>query len=75
MHDLFASTVRPIQSLIAFKKVEIPANESVTVEFTVTEPMLRFYNASCEFVSEPGKFELSTGHADKLILTKSFVLE
>ena len=75
MHDLVASTVRPIQSLIAFKKVEIGAGESVNVEFTVTEPMLRFYNANCEFVSESGKFELSTGCADHLILTKTFVLE
>ena len=75
MHDLVASTVRPIQSLIAFKKVEIGAGESVNVEFTVTEPMLRFYNANCEFVSESGKFELSTGYADHLILTKTFVLE
>ncbi len=75
MRDLVASTVRPIQSLIAFEKVEIAAGETVTIDFKITEPMLRFYNASCELVSEPGEFEISTGHADKLILTKKFVLE
>ena len=75
MHDLFASTVRPIQSLIGFKKVEIGAGESVTVNFKVTEPQLRFYVADCNFISEPGKFELSTGYADHLILTKTFELK
>ncbi len=72
--DLFASSVRPVQSLIAFKKVEIRAGESVTVEFKVTEPQLRFYDAGCNFISEPGKFEISTGYADHLKLTKTFEL-
>ena len=75
MHDLFASTVRPIQSLIGFKKVEIGAGERVTVSFKVTEPQLRFYDIDCNFISEPGKFELSTGYADHLILTKTFELK
>lgn len=74
MRDLYASTVRPVQSLIDFKKIEIGAGERVTVEFKVTEPQLRFYDFDCNFISEPGKFELSTGYADHLILTKSFEL-
>ena len=72
--DLFASTVRPIQSLIGFEKVEIAAGETATVTFKVTEPQLRFYDASCNFISEPGKFELSCGYADHLKLTKTFEL-
>ena len=75
MRDLFASSVRPIQSLIAFKKVEIPAGETVKVTFTVTEPQLRFYDADCNFISEPGKFQLSTGYADHLLHTKTFELK
>ena len=75
MHDLFASTVRPIQSLIGFEKVEIGAGERKTVTFKVTEPMLRFYDAECNLVSEAGEFTLSTGCADNLILTKSFTLK
>lgn len=74
IRDLFASTVRPVQSLIAFKKVEIAAGESVTIELKVTEPQLRFYDAGCNFISEPGKFEISTGYADHLKLTKTFEL-
>lgn len=74
MHDLYASTVRPIQSLIGFKKIFLAAGETKTVEFEITEPMLRFYDAKCKFISEPGDFTLSTGCADNLILTKEFKL-
>ncbi len=75
MHDLYASTVRPIQSLIGFEKVELAAGECKTVTFEVTEPMLRFYDVDCNFISEAGEFTLSTGHADNLVLTKSFFLK
>ena len=75
MHDLFASTVRPIQSLIGFEKVTLAPGERKTVTFTVTEPMLRFYDAECNLISEPGEFTLSTGYADNLILTQKFELK
>lgn len=75
MHDLYASTVRPVQSLIAFEKIELKGGETKTVTFKVTEPMLRFYDFDCNFISEPGEFTLSTGYADHLILTKNFVLK
>ncbi len=74
MRDLVASTVRPIQKLIAFEKVEIGAGETKTIEFSVREDMLRFYDYECNFISEAGEFELSTGYADHLILTKKFNL-
>ena len=74
MRDLYASTVRPIQSLIGFKKIELAAGERKTVEFEITEPMLRFYDANCKFISEPGDFTVSTGCADNLILTENFKL-
>ena len=75
MRDLVASTIRPIQSLIGFEKIDLDAGERKTVTFKITEPMLRFYDTECNFVSEPGEFTVSTGHADNLILTKSFTLK
>lgn len=75
MRDLFASAVRPIQSLIDFKKVEIGAGETAKVTFKVSEPQLRFYDADCNYISEPGKFHLSTGYADHLLHTKTFELK
>lgn len=75
MHDVCASNARPDQQLIAFSKVLIKAGQTVDVTFTVRESMLRFYNNEHKHVSEPGVFELSTGCADNLILTKSFTLK
>ncbi len=74
MRDLRASTVRPVASLIGFKKITLAAGENRVVEFTVTEQMLRFYDFDCNYVSEAGEFTLSTGHADNLLLTKTFNL-
>ncbi len=75
MRDVVASCVRPMQSLIAFEKIALAAGERRTVEFEISEPMLRFVNFNCETVSEAGEFQISTGHADNLILTKSFWLK
>lgn len=74
MRDLKASVVRPVQQLIDYKKILLAPGETARVAFTVTEPQLRFWNFDCEFVSEPGVFELSAGFADHLILTKTFRL-
>jgi beta-glucosidase len=74
MRDVVASAVRPVQQLIAFEKVELAPGERREVCFTVTEPMLRFWNFENRFVSEPGLFRLSTGYADHLIHTREFEL-
>ncbi|MBQ5808236.1 MAG: fibronectin type III-like domain-contianing protein, partial [Clostridia bacterium] len=75
IRDLFASTVRPVQSLIAFEKIHLEAGEEKTVTFTVTEEMLRFYDASCKHVSEAGEFVIFTGYADHKYKEAKFFLE
>ena len=62
--DVFASSVRPVQSLIAFEKIHLEAGETKTVTFTVTEDKLRFYDAECKCISEAGEFVIFTGYAD-----------
>lgn len=74
MRDLYASAVRPIQQLIGFEKVAIAAGETKTVTFEITEPMLRFYDAECNFVSEAGDFDLFVGYADHPYIKDSFKL-
>ena len=74
MRDLVASVVRPVQQLIDYRKILLAPGESKDVIFTVTEEQLRFWNYACRQVSEPGEFELSTGFADHLLLTKRFEL-
>ena len=75
IRDLVASTLRPVQQLIAFEKVELAAGERKTVDFTVTEKMLRIWNDGHKYLSEPGDFEISTGFADNLVFTQKFELK
>jgi len=75
MRDVVGSNARPIQQMIAFEKVELEAGEIKVIEFVIEEPMLRFWNNRNEFVSEPGLFQISTGYADHLILTKELYLK
>ncbi len=75
MRDMYASNARPIQQLIAFKKIEIAAGETQVIEFTISEAMLRFWNNEHKSVSESGLFKISTGYADHLIYTTDLVLE
>ena len=74
LHDLVSSTVRPIQELIAFEKIELEAGEAKTVTFEITEPMLRLWNPENEFVSERGDFTISVGYADHFAFTEGFKL-
>lgn len=75
LRDLVASATRPIQSLIAFEKVEFTPYERKDITFKIVEPMLRFHDAKCNFISEAGKFTVSCGHAYDLLHTTEFTLE
>ena len=74
LRDPVASVVRPVQQLIDYRKVFLNPGESAEVVFTVHEKQLRFFNMDGKEISEPGEFRISTGYADHLILTKSFLL-
>lgn len=75
MRDVFASNARPMQQLIAFKKLSFEAGERKVIEFTIDEPMLRFFGNDHKKISEAGEFHISTGYADHLLHTKSLWLE
>lgn len=75
MRDMVASNARPVQQLIGFEKVHFGAYERKTVEFTIKEPMLRFWNNEHKHVSEPGEFRVWTGYADHPVHVKSFKLK
>ena len=72
LRDLVASVVRPVQQLIDYRKVSLEPGETAEVVFTVREEQLRFYDMQGRQISEPGEFQISTGYADHLILTKTF---
>ncbi|MDC0803571.1 beta-glucosidase BglX [Clostridium paraputrificum] len=61
IQDIKGSVVRPVKELKGFMKVELQPGEEKEFKFTINEEMLRFYTASMEFKSEPGKFKLYIG--------------
>ena len=61
LRDKAASVTRPIKELKGFKKVFLQAGEAQTVQFTITEDMLKFYNAESEYIAEAGVFEAYAG--------------
>ena len=61
IHDIYATSTRPVKELKGFKKVHLTAGQSVQVEFTVTADELSYYNHDLEWVCEPGDFDLFIG--------------
>ena len=74
MQDPVASVVRPVQQLVDYRKVMLGPGEQAEVVFILHEDQLRFFDADGREISEAGEFRISTGYADHLVLTDSFIL-
>ena len=61
IHDIYASSTRPVKELKGFQKVDIKAGETKTVEFTLTAEDLSYYNHDLQWVCESGDFEIMVG--------------
>lgn len=59
--DHHASIVRPVKELKGYQKISIPKGQKISVDFTLTEKELSFYNNEGELIFEPGKFEIFVG--------------
>lgn len=75
IHDKFASITRPVKELKKYQRITLKKGESRNVEFTLSENDLKFYNASLEYVFEPGEFELMIGSDSKNVSTLTFTAE
>lgn len=73
--DLVASISRPVKELKGFEKIILKPGESKTVTFTITEDLLKFYNADLKQVSEPGTFEIMIGTNSAVVKTASINLK
>ena len=58
IHDIYATSTRPVKELKGFKKVHIAAGQSAQVDFTITADELSYYNHDLEWVCEPGDFDI-----------------
>ena len=61
IHDVYSTSTRPVMELKGFKQVELEPDESTSVEFQISEDMLKYYNHQLEYVCEPGDFEIMIG--------------
>ncbi len=72
MKDPVASVVRPLQKLIAFKKVSFKPHEEKTVLFELNDSMFLFCDMEGKRIRETGRIEIMTGEADHFVLKDEF---
>jgi beta-glucosidase len=75
IRDLVGSVTRPVKELKGFQKLFLKKGETRTVEFTLTEKDLRFYNSDLNLASEPGDFKVFVGGSSDSTLETGFVLK
>jgi beta-glucosidase-like glycosyl hydrolase len=61
VRDVFASLVRPVKELKAFKRVTLKPKERAMVSFAVPVDMLNFTNNDNQRMVEAGEFEIMVG--------------
>lgn len=75
IRDMVGSTSRPVKELKGFQRIHLKAGESKTVEFEITEDLLKFYNFELEYVAEPGEFNVMIGPDSENVKSASFTLK
>jgi len=61
IHDVYATSTRPVKELKGFRKVHLEPGTSAQVVFTITKEDLSYYNHDLQWVCEPGEFEIMIG--------------
>lgn len=74
IRDKVGEVVRPVKELKGFKKVHLTAHEKKTVDFTITEELLRYVHSDQTFASDSGMFEVMVGSSSVAVQTKNFKL-
>lgn len=75
IRDVVGSVARPVRELKGFRQITLQPGEEKTVQFDITEDMLRFYDIRMHFVSEPGEFHLFIGSDSTTENKVAFTLE
>lgn len=74
VRDKIGEVVRPVQELKGFKKITLQAHEKKTVQFDITEELLRYVHGDQTFVSDAGIFDVMVGANSRDVATKTFKL-
>jgi beta-glucosidase len=75
IRDMVGTVTRPVKELKGFKKIELKAGETKTVEFTLSKEELGFYHQDMSFYAEPGKFKVFVGTNSDEVLESAFELK
>jgi beta-glucosidase len=75
IRDLVGTVTRPVRELKDFKKFELAAGETKTVEFIIDEEDLSFYHQDMSFYAEPGEFRVFVGTSSDGGLESKFELK
>ncbi|WP_379963060.1 beta-glucosidase BglX [Epilithonimonas sp. UC225_85] len=74
LHDEFSSVIKPVKELKGFELVELKPGESKSINFTLSDYEMGFYNSQYEFVIEPGTFKVMVGGSSDTILSQNIEL-
>ena len=72
IQDRFAKIVRPVKELKGFKKINLEPRKSQTVEFTLTDAELGYYDNDGNYFVESGVFGVQVGGSSDAGLKGSF---
>ncbi|EJL63410.1 beta-glucosidase BglX [Flavobacterium sp. CF136] len=75
INDVAASIVRPVKELKGFELVALKKGETKTVQFTLTDAALGFYNNEGKFLVESGLFNVMVGWNSNEGLSSKFELK
>ena len=70
--DRFASVTRPVRELKGFEMVMLSPGETKTINFEISESLLKFYTANETWESESGFFDIFIGTNSNANLQESF---
>ncbi len=66
VRDDVSQVTRPVKELKGFKRIELNAGQSQTVQFAIKPEMLAFYDLDMKWGVEPGSFTLMVGASSRL---------
>ncbi|MCX2481387.1 beta-glucosidase BglX [Pedobacter sp. MC2016-15] len=72
IQDIYGSITRPVKELKGFQKIFFKKGETKHITFSITEEMLKFYNADLKFAAEPGDFNVFIGSNSRDVNTAKF---
>ena len=75
IHDVVASTIRPIKELKGFQQITLEPGASQKVTFTLTKDDLAFYGRDKQWKAEPGTFKVFVGGNSRDLQETEFVLK